>query len=61
MIASGHDFNQIQYYTARQITLFYQQSILRERRLRAARTVDVAYGVNGGKEVTGYLNDLTST
>lgn len=26
---------------------------------RAARTVDVAYGVNGGKEIQRYLNELT--
>ncbi|WNY77334.1 hypothetical protein H2513_08835 [Pasteurella multocida] len=57
-MANGHRFTELQHYTVRQIALFYKKAMKRERAQRAARTVDVAYGVNGGKETNGYLNQL---
>ncbi len=59
-MASGHAFSDLPHYTARQLVLFYEKSLKRENRQRAARTVDVCYGVNGGKEIQGYVDGLTN-
>ncbi|MEB4492820.1 hypothetical protein QQW93_00400, partial [Pasteurella multocida] len=60
LIANGHRFSDIKHYTARQIALFYEKSLQRERRARAGRTMDTCYGVNGGKEIQDYINQLTA-
>ncbi|UKH21701.1 hypothetical protein D1109_00985 [Actinobacillus pleuropneumoniae] len=60
LIASGHIFSEICHYTARQTELFYTKALKRERNLRASRTMDVAFGVNGGKEIKDYLEQLTA-
>ncbi|MEB3470159.1 hypothetical protein ROV31_06165 [Pasteurella multocida] len=40
--------------------MFYEKTLRRERKQRAARTIDVSYGVNGGKETKGYIDELTA-
>lgn len=60
LIACGHQYPALLDYTARQLLLFYERSIVRIRHERAARTTDTAYGVNGGKDLKGYLNELTA-
>ncbi|MFC2545010.1 MAG: hypothetical protein ACFNUN_09210 [Aggregatibacter sp.] len=35
-------------------------ALIRRRRERADRTIDVSFGVNGGKKVQGYLDELTA-
>nr|DAJ68794.1 MAG TPA: hypothetical protein [Caudoviricetes sp.] len=40
--------------------LFYEKALIRKRKERADRTIDVSFGVNGGKEVQGYIDELTA-
>ena len=35
-------------------------ALIRHRRERADRTIDVSFGVNSGKEVQGYIDELTA-
>ena len=35
-------------------------ALLRRRRERIDRTIDVSFGVNGGKEVQGYIDELAA-
>ena len=35
-------------------------TLIRRRHERTDRTIDVSFGVNGGKEVQGYLDELTA-
>jgi hypothetical protein len=60
LIANGHRFVDIGHYTARQLLLFYANAQARERRERASRTIDVSYGVNGGKDTQDYIDELTA-
>ena len=60
LVAHGHPYPALLDYTARQLLLFYRKSIIRMRNERAARTTDTAYGVNGGKDLKGYLDELTA-
>ena len=60
LVANGHHFAELGNYTARQLLLFYEKALIRRRRERADRTVDVSFGVNGGKEVQGYIDELTA-
>ena len=60
LVANGHHFAELGDYTARQLLLFYEKALIRRRRERADRTIDVSFGVNGGKEVQGYIDELTA-
>ena len=60
LVANGHHFAELGNYTARQLLLFYEKALIRRRRERADRTIDVSFGVNGGKEVQGYIDELTA-
>ncbi|MBN6074306.1 hypothetical protein HYE60_09855 [Aggregatibacter actinomycetemcomitans] len=60
LVANGHQFRELADYTARQLLLFYEMALRRERLARAARTTDIAYGVNGGKDLKDYINTLTA-
>ncbi|OOF65126.1 hypothetical protein BKL51_06130 [Rodentibacter sp. Ppn85] len=58
-MANGHQFSELGHYTARQLILFYEKSLLRARRERAARATDCAVGFSGGSDLTNYIKDLT--
>ena len=61
LIANGHQYRELADYTARQLLLFYEKALIRYRRARADRTIDVCYGVNSGKEeLESYINTLTA-
>ncbi|AAP95134.1 hypothetical protein [[Haemophilus] ducreyi] len=59
-MANGHHFAEIGDYTARQLLLFYEKSLIRRRQERAERTIDVSYGFNSGKETQSYIDELTA-
>ncbi|EFM87616.1 hypothetical protein appser11_10220 [Actinobacillus pleuropneumoniae serovar 11 str. 56153] len=40
--------------------MFYEKSLKRERKSRADRAMDTAYGVNGGNHLQDYIKELTS-
>ncbi|ERH28173.1 hypothetical protein HMPREF9065_00768 [Aggregatibacter sp. oral taxon 458 str. W10330] len=61
LIANGHQYRELADYTTRQLLLFYEKALIRYRRARADRTMDVCYGVNSGKEgLESYINTLTA-
>jgi hypothetical protein len=61
LIANGHQYRELADYTTRQLLLFYEKALIRYRRARADRTIDVCYGANSGKEgLESYINTLTA-
>ncbi|MBX6950489.1 hypothetical protein EX227_12630 [Providencia rettgeri] len=52
----GHDYRALPHYTARQLTLFYEEVQKQQLIERQNRTQDIGVGFSGGKSLSAYLN-----
>ena len=58
LTAAGHDARSLTGYTQRQLMLFYDAALRKERRDRRARVTDMAAAHVGGKAATDYIAHL---